>query len=84
MNVKEGPYHFEKVSYQVSPGNRLTGFYHWTNDHELRGASKFIPRESMVDKDSPIWMTKGEWQTVRGNSLVASVQYGRWDYSGDI
>ena len=49
---------------------------------ELRDASQFIPRESMVDKDNPVWMTKGEWQAVRGNSLVASVQYGRWDFNG--
>jgi hypothetical protein len=25
-------------------------------------------------------MGKGEWQAVRGNSLVASVQHGVWDY----
>ena len=59
----------------MSPANRITGFYHWTNDYELRGASKFIPRESMEEKDNPVWMAKGEWQTVRGNALVASVQY---------
>ena len=72
----------EKVSYQVTPGNRFTGFYHWTNDNQLRGASRFVPRESMLDKDNPVRMTKGEWQTVRGNSLVTSVQYGRWDFNG--
>ena len=38
----------------------------------------------MVDKDNPVWMTKAEWQAVRGNSLVASVQVGRWDFNGDI
>ena len=81
-NVKRGAYYFEKVSYQASAANRITGFYHWTNDYELRNASKFIPRESMEDKDNPVWITKGEWQTVRGNALVASVQYGRWDFSG--
>jgi hypothetical protein len=79
-NVKEGTYHFEKISYQVSSGNRLSGFYHENVDIELRNASKFIPRESMVDKDNPVWMTKAEWQTVRGNTLVASVQVGAWDF----
>jgi len=82
-NVKEGTYHFEKISYQVSSGNRLTGFYHENNDIELRNASKFIPRESMVNKENPVWMTKAEWQTVRGNALVASVQVGAWDFNGD-
>jgi hypothetical protein len=81
-NVKKGTYYLGKGSYQVSAGNRLTGFYHTTNDYELRGASKFMPRESMLDKVNPVWMAKGEWQAVRGNSLVASVQFGRWDYAG--
>jgi plastocyanin len=78
---KKGTYHLEKISYQMTPGNRLTGFYHWTTDYELRGASKYVPRESMLEKAGPVWMTKGEWQTVRGNTLVASMQYGRWDYT---
>ena len=81
-NVKKGQYHFEKLSYQASAGNRLTGFSHWTNDYELRNASRFVPRESMEEKDNPVWITKGEWQTVRGNALVASVQYGRWNFRG--
>ena len=82
-NVKEGTYHFEKISYQVSAANRLTGFYHVNNDMELRNASRFIPRESMLDKDNPVWTAKAEWQTVRGNSLVATVQYGQWDFNGN-
>jgi len=81
-NEKEGTYHFEKISYQMSAANRITGFYHMNNDIELRNATKFIPRESMLDKDNPTWMTKAEWQAVRGNALVASVQYGQWDFNG--
>jgi outer membrane receptor protein involved in Fe transport len=83
LNVKGGRYYFGKGSYQVSDGNRLTGFYHWTNDLETRNASRFVPRESMEDKNNPVWITKVEWQTVRGNALVASVQYGRWNFRGD-
>ncbi len=81
-NIKKGNYYFAKLSNQLSTGNRLTGFYHWTNDYELRNASKFVPRESMEEKDNPVTIAKGEWQTVRGNALVASVQYGRWNYRG--
>jgi len=83
LNRKGGRYHFEKGSLQLSPANRLTGFFHWTNDLETRNASRFVPRESMEDKNNPVWITKGEWQTVRGNALVASVQYGRWNFRGD-
>jgi hypothetical protein len=82
LNVKQGTYYLGKASYQMTPGNRFTSFVHWTNDYELRGASRFVPRESMLEKSNPVWMTKAEWQTVRGNSLVASVQYGRWDFNG--
>ena len=67
----------------MSPANRLSGFFHWTNDLEKRNASRFVPRESMEDKDNPVWITKGEWQGVRGNALVFSVQYGRWNFRGD-
>jgi outer membrane receptor protein involved in Fe transport len=81
-NVKKGNYYLGKASYQVTPNNSITGFYHLTNDYELRGASRFVPRESMLEKNNPVWMTKVEWQTVRGNSLVASIQYGRWDFNG--
>ena len=81
-NIKAGEYYFGKLSYQASVSNRITGFHHWTNDYELRNASRFIPRESMEEKDNPVQIGKGEWQTVRGNALVASVQYGRWNFRG--
>jgi len=84
LNVRSQTYQLEKGSYQVSPGNRLIGFYHRAFNSELRGASKFIPRESMSNKTGLVWMTKGEWQAVRGNTLVASVQYGRFYQDGGL
>ena len=81
-NIKKGNTTSEKLSNQASTANRFTGFYHWTNDYELRNASRFVPRESMEEKDNPVTIAKGEWQTVRGNALVASVQYGRWNFRG--
>jgi len=83
LNKKGAPYWFAKGSYQATEANRFTSFYHWTNDLEFRGAGRFVPLESVEDKTNPVWMTKGEWQAVRGNSLVVSVQSGRWDFSGD-
>ena len=73
----------EKSRIRCRPGIASPASTTGTMICELRDASKFIPRESMVDKDDPVWMTKGEWQTVRGNALVASVQVGAWDFSGD-
>jgi hypothetical protein len=82
VNPKIDPYWFVKGSYQATASNRFTSFYHWTDDLETRGAGIFVPRESMEDKDNPVWIAKGEWQAVRGNSLVVSVQSGRWDFGG--
>jgi hypothetical protein len=79
------PYHLEKLSYQATPGNRFTGFYHVAADHQRRGASRFVPAESRELAVGPVTLMKGEWQAVRGNSLVTSVQSGLYydyEYTG--
>jgi hypothetical protein len=77
------PYHLEKVSYQATPGNRFTGFYHVATDNQRRSASKFVPAESRELAHGPVTLTKGEWQHVRGNSLVVSAQSGYYHYNYD-
>ena len=74
------PYHLEKLSYQATPGNRITGFYHVATDNQRRGASRFVPAESRELAHGPVTLTKGEWQHVRGNSLVVSAQGGYYHY----
>jgi len=69
-------YNNDKVSYQMTPGNRLTAFYMYTQSFQRRGASRFVPPESREEASSPNRLWKGEWQAVRGNSFVTSVQYG--------
>jgi Carboxypeptidase regulatory-like domain/TonB dependent receptor len=81
VNVRKGPYLVGKGSYQVSPQNSLVGFFHWTDDYELRNATRFVPRESMEEKHGSTSIRKVQWQAVRGNGLVASVQYGFFDVS---
>jgi hypothetical protein len=49
LNKKGAPYWFAKGSYQATEANRFTSFFHWTNDLELRGAGRFVPRESMEE-----------------------------------
>ena len=66
-----------KVSYQMTPANRLTGFFMYTKSFQRRGASKFVPADSREEARSTTRMWKGDWQTVRGNSLVASVAVRR-------
>ena len=71
-------FHAEKLSWQVSQQNKITGFYHGALDIQRRGASQFRPVESMEIHRGPVSMYKGEWQHVRGNSMVAQLQYGNW------
>jgi hypothetical protein len=71
-------FHAEKLQWQVSQTNRVTLFYHGALDIQRRGASQFRPAESMEIHRGPVSMYKGEWQHVRGSSMVASLQYGNW------
>jgi carboxypeptidase family protein/TonB-dependent receptor-like protein len=77
-------YHVQKLSYQMTAGNRLTGLSHRAKSFQRRGASRFVPAESRVESHSPASIYKGEWQAVRGNSLVTSVQFGRFAFNGTI
>ncbi len=74
-------YHVEKISYQVTPANRILGFYHKAQDTQVRDASRFVPAESRIKAYNPVDVGKVEWQGVRGSSLVTSVQHGFFDYS---
>ncbi len=71
-------FHSEKLSWQPSQRNKITMFYHGALDIQRRGASQFRPVESMEIHRGPVSMYKGEWQYVRGNSMVAALQYGNW------
>jgi hypothetical protein len=71
-------FHAEKLQWQVSRTNKVTLFYHGALDIQRRGASQFRPVESMEIHRGPVSMYKGEWQHVRGSSMVASLQYGNW------
>ncbi len=72
-------YQVAKLSYQMTPGNRFTGFFHRNLDFQRRGASRYAPPESREIVHAPAKMGKVEWQAVRGSSLVTSLQYGVWD-----
>ena len=71
-------FHAEKLQWQASQRNKITLFYHGALDIQRRGASQFRPAESMEIHRGPVSMYKGEWQHVRGSSMVAQLQYGNW------
>jgi len=65
-----------KVSWQLTNNNKITGLVHSMREGQRRGASQFIPVESMQDFYGPAIIYKGEWQATRGNALVTSLQWG--------
>ena len=65
-----------KLSWQPTASHRFSGLAHSMREGQRRGASQFIPVESMQDFYGPSLIFKGEWQATRGNSLVTSVQWG--------
>jgi hypothetical protein len=72
-----------KLSYQMTPSNRLVGFYFI--DHKVNiGGSLFTPFTSWESRSTNYYsspMGKVEWQSVRGNSLVTSLQYSVWRWT---
>lgn len=75
-------YHSEKVTYQMTEGNKLAGFYHWADEFQRRGGGPFRPADTREVYKGPIAMSKLEWQRVGGNSLVTSLQFGTWVQHG--
>ena len=70
-----------KISYQMSSSNRLVGMQQW-NKKLLPDnySSQFVPWESRAKQDQWGNTNKLEWTGTFGNSLVASAQYGYWEW----
>jgi hypothetical protein len=75
-------YHVEKLSYQMTPNNRLIGLNHWMQEFQRRDASLFVPAESRLETRLDYNIRKIEWQSVRSSSLLISLQHGYFDYIG--
>jgi Carboxypeptidase regulatory-like domain len=66
----------EKVSFQWSPSNRFIGFYQGLHTTESSRASELVAWESREVKNPRTHYAKAEWEGVRGNSLIATAQFG--------
>jgi hypothetical protein len=66
-----------KLSYQMTPKNRFVGFYNRERRHAFEGldASRYIPHESTMDFDYPLFANKGEWQGVFSDRMLATVMF---------
>ncbi len=70
----------QKLTYQMNRANRFVGFYGWSYKHNIGGTSRFVPWESRTIQQNNQDLGKGEWQSIRGNWLVLSAQYGYWGH----
>ena len=73
-------FHTEKVSYQMSQSNKFVGFYQYNHKYDTSVISQFVPWEDRGGLMTPSRTGKIEWQTVYGNKLFTSFQYGFWTY----
>jgi hypothetical protein len=83
--------HTEKISYQMTPSNRLVGFYQHYTKLQTNFLSQFRPWEFRGGINTYTDTSKIEWQKMFGNSLVTSLQYGnfyndshRWNVSSGV
>src|SRR5262249_34845833 len=69
-----------KLSYQMSTGNKLVGFY----EYSLRKPSSAGSQNADWTSRSTAYLyqmsRKLEWQSVRSNALVFDLQWGHWVY----
>ncbi len=73
----------EKVSYQISPSNKLIAFHQKNYQNFMNYlASRFAPWDSRVQAMFYVDTGKGEWQYAKGNKFV-TLQFGRWDWHVD-
>jgi hypothetical protein len=71
-------FHTEKLSYQLSSGNKIVGFYQWNLKETETPGPSYVAYETRGVFEAPTRQAKIDWQAVRGNSLVLSVLQGYW------
>ncbi len=75
-----GWFHTEKFSYQMTPANRFVAFHQYNHKWDVSNASQFVAWESRTNKPTLVSVGKIEWQGIRGNSLMTSLQLGYWQW----
>jgi hypothetical protein len=73
----------QKVSYQMDPSNRFVYWGQWAQKYTTgENVDEFTAWESRKDGTVRTNTWKIEWQGTKGNSLVMSVLFGRWAWTG--
>lgn len=75
-------FHFtDKISYQMNPSNRFVTFYQWHRKYELDPITSLDAWDTRVNSLIETFPLKVEWQAVRGNALIVSLQQGYFRFN---
>jgi len=70
------PYHVGKLSYQMTPSQRISALYHYAAEQLIRGANAFTPVESQEIVDVPATVRGANYQATLGRSVVLDIDFG--------
>lgn len=70
-----------KVTYQVSPSQRIIGYYQWNLKHNITGASSLIDWGSRFDQQFTGNVGKAEWQGTLRRNVLANALAGFWNFN---
>lgn len=71
----------QKVNWQMSKSNRITGFYQYNHKDTRPAGNQFVSYRSTTAYGTLSRTGKVEWQGIRGNSIVMNAQFGSWGYN---
>ena len=60
QSIHNANFFTEKITYQMTPANRMVGFYALSQKHNISGASRFVPGESRTVQMNNQDLAKGE------------------------
>jgi hypothetical protein len=68
-----------KVTHQLTPSQRLIGYYQWNHKGNIGGSSSLVAWESRVDQEVKGSVGKGEWQGTFGSNVLVDILAGYWN-----
>ena len=77
-NVQGQGFQSGKGTFQLNPSNKIIGFWQFNQKYNDGGASRLISWETETLQRVHVWTPKVEWQGMKGDALVFSVQTGGW------
>lgn len=81
-NVLGMPYYVLKLSYQMTPSQRFSGFYHRTSEQAVRGATQFVAIESQQNVDFQAAINGVNYQATLGKAALLDAEVGQFRHYG--